>query len=108
MDTDSLRSIPAVHRFTDDAAIAAYRPLLGPSAVKSCVHEVLETARLSAQAGSPSHFDVLRERILNALAAREANGLIGVINATGVMLHTNFGRAPLADAALEAVAKLGA
>ena len=108
MDTDSLRSIPAVHRFIDDAAIAAYRPLLGATAVKSCVHEVLEAARAAAQSGGAPRFDILRGRVLNALAAREAAGLIGVVNATGVLLHTNFGRAPLSDAALQAVAKLGA
>ena len=107
MDTDSLRSIPAVHRFTDDAAIAAYRPLLGPAAVKTCVNEVLDAARAAAQTGSAPRYDVLRERVLSSLAAREAAGLIGVINATGVLLHTNFGRAPLAGAALDAVAKLG-
>jgi len=107
METDSLRSIPAVHRFTDDAAIAAYRPLLGASAVKTCVNEVLEAARAAAQTGGALQFDLLRERVLSALAAREADGLIGVVNATGVLLHTNFGRAPLADTALDAVAQLG-
>src|SRR5690606_39946542 len=33
-----------------------------------------------------------------------ASGLRSVINATGVLLHTNLGRAPLSDAAREAVA----
>jgi len=108
MEDDVLRTIPAVHRFTDDAAIAAYRPLLGASAVKSCVHEVLEAARISAASGSALRFDILRDRVLSALASREAAGLIGVVNATGVILHTNFGRAPLSDAALDAVKTLGA
>src|SRR5215469_3563396 len=108
MQDDVLRAIPAVHRFIDDAAIAAYRPLLGASAVKSCVNDVLEAARGAARSGGASRFDTLRERVLSALAAREASGLIGVINATGVLLHTNFGRAPLAGAALDAVARLGA
>src|SRR5215472_1859525 len=107
MQDDALRAIPAVHRFIDDAAIAAYRPLLGASAVKSCVQDVLEAARAAARSGGAPRFDVLRDRMLSALAAREAAGLIGVVNATGVLLHTNFGRAPLADAALDAVAKLG-
>ncbi|HYK52851.1 MAG TPA: L-seryl-tRNA(Sec) selenium transferase [Candidatus Eremiobacteraceae bacterium] len=108
MEDDVLRAIPAVHRFIDDAAIAAYRPLLGASAVKSCVNDVLEAARAAARSGGTPHFDILRDRVLSALAAREASGLIGVINATGVLLHTNFGRAPLAGAALDAVAMLGA
>lgn len=107
MHTDPLRSIPAVHRFTDDASIAAYRPLLGTSAVRSCVQEVLDSARASARAGSPPGFEGLRDQMLSLLAAREAAGLIGLINGTGVLLHTNFGRAPLAASALDAVARLG-
>lgn len=108
METDALRSIPAVHRFTDDAAIAMYRPLLGASAVRSCVQEVLDAARAHARSGDAPTFDALRDRVLGLLAAREAAGLIGIINATGVLLHTNFGRAPLAPAAIDAVARLGA
>src|SRR5215472_9541548 len=108
MNDDTLRAIPAVHRFIDDAAIAAYRPLLGASAVKSCVHEILEAARSTARANEPPRFEILRDRVLSALAEREASGLIGIVNATGVLLHTNFGRAPLAGAALDAVARLGA
>ena len=72
------------------------------------MNEILEEARAAAQGGGALKFDLLRERVLNALAAREAAGLIGVVNGTGVLLHTNFGRAPLADAALDTVAKLGA
>lgn len=42
-----------------------------------------------------------------ALAADEVPSLVRVINATGVVLHTNLGRAPLARAALEAVDRVG-
>jgi L-seryl-tRNA(Ser) seleniumtransferase len=107
MQDDVLRAIPAVHRFIDDAAIAAYRPLLGASTVKSCVHDVLEAARAAVRSDRLPPFEDLRAKVLSVLAAREAAGLIGVVNATGVLLHTNFGRAPLADAALDAVSKLG-
>ena len=53
----------------------------------------------------------LRETVL-ALVRRDAerstlNGLRRVVNATGVIVHTNLGRAPLADEALEAVTAVG-
>jgi L-seryl-tRNA(Ser) seleniumtransferase len=100
-----MRDIPAVHRFTTDPAIATYAPLIGRGAVRSHVQAVLEEARAGA---SESGFDALRERVLDRLAAAQTQELIGVINGSGVLLHTNFGRAPLSQAALEAVRQLGA
>jgi len=100
-----MRDIPAVHRFTTDPAIATYAPLIGRGAVRSHVQAVLEEARTSADARD---FDALRERVLERLASAQTQGLIHVINGSGVLLHTNFGRAPLSDRALEAVGALGA
>ncbi len=109
MEHPALRTIPAVHRFTDDPHIAAYRGLVGAQTVRACVQAVLDEARATAAAGAQlPRFDVLRGQVLERLAAHEAEGLIRVINATGVLLHTNFGRAPLAESALAAVARAGA
>jgi L-seryl-tRNA(Ser) seleniumtransferase len=100
-----MRDIPAVHRFTTDPAIATYAPLIGRGAVRSHVQAVLDEARGGL---TETAFDTLRERVLERLAAAQTQGLIGVINGSGVLLHTNFGRAPLSSAALEAVRELGA
>jgi L-seryl-tRNA(Ser) seleniumtransferase len=100
-----LRDIPAVHRFTTDPAIAVYGPLIGRAAVRAHVQGVLDEVRAS---GAADGFDNLRERVLQRLAAAQTEGLIGVINGTGVLLHTNFGRAPIARVALDAVNDLGA
>ncbi|MBV8083068.1 MAG: L-seryl-tRNA(Sec) selenium transferase [Candidatus Eremiobacteraeota bacterium] len=101
-----MRDIPAVHRFTTDPAIATYAPLIGRDAVRAHVHAVLEEARSGAL--TSASFEALRAGVLARLAAAQAEGLIGVINGTGVLLHTNFGRAPLSHAALESVRALGA
>jgi L-seryl-tRNA(Ser) seleniumtransferase len=107
MDNQALRAIPAVHRLTEDPAVGAYRALLGHETIRACVQEVLDAARDAALAGgSPPPFEALRGSVIRKLAAREAEGLLGVINATGVVLHTNFGRAPIAERALEAVTRL--
>lgn len=99
-----MREIPAVHRFTTDPAIATFTPLLGRSAVRAHVQAELEQARTDEHAPS---FEALRAGMLERLLAAHAQDLIGVINGTGVLLHTNFGRAPLSDGALDAVRALG-
>ncbi|HZV79064.1 MAG TPA: L-seryl-tRNA(Sec) selenium transferase [Candidatus Binatus sp.] len=101
-----MRYIPAVHRFTTDPAIATYAPLLGPGAVKAHVQAELERARADSERDIA--FETLRAAVLTRLASAAAEGLIGVINGSGVLLHTNFGRAPLSQAALDAVRTLGA
>lgn len=109
MESERRRTIPAVHRFTEDAAVASYHAILGRSTVRACVQTVLEEARAAVDSpDAAAAFDALRRVVLARLAAREAAGLLGVINGTGVLLHTNFGRAPLAKHALEAVSRLSA
>ena len=101
-------SIPAVHRFTTDPDLDAFHVVLGRSAVKACVQRVLDAARSDVRSGIAAPDEAgLKSRMLALLSAQRATGLVRVINGTGVVLHTNLGRAPLAPAALDAVAQLG-
>jgi L-seryl-tRNA(Ser) seleniumtransferase len=88
----SLRDLPSVDelaRETDD-----------PLAVDTARH-VIQRAREEILAGrEPGD---LRERLHEELAAARAPRLRRVLNATGVIVHTNLGRAPLAAAAIERV-----
>lgn len=103
-----LREIPAVHRFTDDPEIALYDRALGHAGVRTHVQAVLADARGAAQQGSASaDFTALRGVVLSRLREALSRSLLGVINGTGVLLHTNLGRAPLAQAALADAAALG-
>ena len=71
-------------------ALARYpRPL-----VVAEVRHALQNARRDLQGGSRDLPDIAA-RVEQALAALEKNSLRRVINATGVVLHTNLGRAPL-------------
>ena len=108
MDGSLRRAIPAVNRFTADPDLAAFNAVVGRAAVRATVQHVLDEARDAAQAdAAPPDDAALKLRMLGRLAMSEAAGLLRVINGTGVILHTNFGRAPLAAAALAAINELG-
>ena len=87
-----LRDLPSVDELARDVndplAVAAARTLL-------------ERAREEIQAGSEP--GDLSARLAEELATARRPALRRVLNATGVLIHTNLGRAPLADAALERV-----
>jgi L-seryl-tRNA(Ser) seleniumtransferase len=87
-----LRDLPSV----DELA----RGLDDPLAVEAA-RSVLERARERIRAGSDP--GDLEARLRDELAAARAPRLRRVINATGVIIHTNLGRAPLPAKALERV-----
>jgi len=109
MDGSLRRVIPAVHRFTADPDLAAFNAVLGRAAVRTTVQQVLDQARDLALASSTLPDEgALKLQMLGLLATSETASLLRIINGTGVILHTNFGRAPLAPAALAAMNELGA
>ena len=100
-----LSSLPRVDRVAAHAALDVARRRLGAEAVTRLARRSIEEARAAVRRGEPCPS-------LDAVAARAA-ALAGealsararpVINATGVVLHTNLGRAPLAAPAVEALA----
>jgi L-seryl-tRNA(Ser) seleniumtransferase len=101
---DRRRELPSVDRLLHDAAVEAMLAEAPRPAVVRAVQETLEAAR-KRRAGPPDDWaGEIRER----LAAAIRPGLRPVLNATGVVLHTNLGRAPLAPEAIAAVARVGA
>ena len=92
-----LRSLPAVHEL---AARLEAPHALAVAAARLAIEEC-RTARLAGQPGSGN----LVARAREMLVGLERPSLRRVINATGVILHTNLGRAPLAASAREAVAR---
>jgi L-seryl-tRNA(Ser) seleniumtransferase len=93
--TEKLRDLPAVHKVLDDLSPALER--FPRSVVVAEIRRVLDVVRREIHDGSAptqSHASV-PARVEVALAALERPSLRAVINATGVVLHTNLGRAPL-------------
>jgi L-seryl-tRNA(Ser) seleniumtransferase len=96
---DARRQLPSVDRLLHQPAIQELLQIASRGAVVAAVRESLEAAR-TRRAGPPDHWE---EDIRERLARRSGPSLLPVLNATGVVLHTNLGRAPLADAAIRAM-----
>ncbi|WP_049556324.1 L-seryl-tRNA(Sec) selenium transferase [Nonomuraea sp. SBT364] len=94
---DHRRTIPRTDTLLADPRLAEARRRLGHAQVKAAI----VAAQRRAREGDLPPKEVLTA-VLAALPA-SASGLRPVINATGVLLHTNLGRAPLSAAARQAV-----
>ncbi len=102
---------PSVERL-----LAAVRPGLGdgvsPDAIAAVTREVIDDERSRLETGEmPTALDVLAATVEERLAAftdPAGSGLTPVLNATGVVLHTNLGRAPWPRVAIEAAMRAAA
>lgn len=97
---------PAVGKLLDDPRLAPYELLVGREALKGVIAGVLDELRREPE--SDSAFDRIVHRVEEQAQRAARRALLPAINATGVLLHTNLGRAPIAaDALRDAVAIAG-
>jgi L-seryl-tRNA(Ser) seleniumtransferase len=92
-DSDPRRGIPRTDAILADNRVTAALERLGPAEVRAAISSVQQRAR----DGELSAEEVL-ERVVAELPTA-ATSMRQVINATGVLVHTNLGRAPLSTAA---------
>ena len=91
-ESDLRRELPAVHEILERLSSALQR--FPRELILSEVRRAIEQARREIHDGRRNGVTI-ESRVGDALAALERNSLRRVINATGVVLHTNLGRAPL-------------
>ena len=105
-----LRQIPAVDELLGRAALRALEARVGRRLVVDATRKVLQglRARISSGQISGVSVEMLEEEIISASQSTSELSLRPVINATGVILHTNLGRAPLAREAVEHLAETAA
>ncbi|WP_240372542.1 L-seryl-tRNA(Sec) selenium transferase [Brevibacterium zhoupengii] len=100
VDTDPRRNIPRTdHLLALPEVIAA-----GESRSQTTIKAIIFEAQTAARAGDISVAEVAPTVIRN-VTTRSASSLTPVLNATGIIVHTNLGRAPLSAAARQAVAE---
>ncbi len=94
------RQLPAVGRVLDHPAVVAVRGMHSSDAVTAAVRVELERMRENLKAGDGViELDTIASAVIRKLQASESPILRSVINATGIVLHTNLGRSPMAEVA---------
>ena len=102
MTMDSGPHPPSMDRLLESPAGRVLAGRFGRERTKAALREAAARWR-AAPGGDP--LDEILQGAAARLAARRPPGPARVLNATGVLLHTNLGRAPLAAAAVEAAAR---
>lgn len=102
--TDLLRSIPQVDAVLREPGLQVARSLLGDRVAEWLARSQIERVRAEAKRGvAPPDAPAIAGTVALQAQTLFDRRLRRVINATGVVLHTNLGRAQLSDAAREAV-----
>lgn len=100
MKHSGLRAIPSV----DKLAIALGDTGLPHPTVVATIRRELAALR---KHGTIPGFEEVLSQLRSALGTLRASRLQPVINGTGILVHTNFGRAPLGHAVMEAISRIG-
>jgi L-seryl-tRNA(Ser) seleniumtransferase len=111
--SDLYRLLPSVDELLKSASLADLQAREGQPAVTESVRAVLASVRDEINSGTLATQQAVQlavEHLPQAVARQVSHAmefsLKPVINATGVVLHTNLGRAPLAQAAIKRIAEV--
>jgi L-seryl-tRNA(Ser) seleniumtransferase len=107
---DRLRHIPAVDRLLQEPRIAALTTEFAHATIVALIREELDERRRAILAGSVGE-EAFAPAAIAEMVARRAREIARpplrrVLNATGVLIHTNLGRSPLCASAQEAVTRV--
>ncbi len=105
----SLRNLPSVEELLQTAVAAELIARFGRPLTLSAIRETLDRIRARFTSGQitvlPLH-DLILSQTEVLISSWVSPTLRSVINATGVILHTNLGRAPMSDATIRAMDKV--
>jgi L-seryl-tRNA(Ser) seleniumtransferase len=106
-EKDARRALPSVNALLESDGVRALLEDAPRALVTLAVRDAIDASR-AEPARAPTDPPAWTTAVRAALDARTRRSLRPVINATGVVLHTNLGRAPMPAAALDAIATAAA
>jgi L-seryl-tRNA(Ser) seleniumtransferase len=107
---NKLRSLPGVDTLLNSEGGTALVTAYGRAPTLEALRHALDAARAKLRAGDAAPIDnrILLDDAAVRLRSAFRPTLRPVINATGIIIHTNLGRAPLSDAAQQAMLEAAA
>src|SRR5689334_19420674 len=112
LNREKLRLLPAVEKILLRPDVAPLCMQYGRPTVTDWVRHVLQIMRTINPDEFPDEADLVEQRVVSELHGVATNAasesLREVINATGIVIHTNLGRAPLAQKAIDALTEAAA
>jgi len=96
-----LREIPQVEKLMQDPEIACLVPEIGRGITADIIRQAVEKYRASVIAGNAPQVCDLKKNIISGIKIKISEKLQRVINGTGIIIHTNLGRAPLGEKIFE-------
>lgn len=107
---EALRSLPAVSALLNEEKISRIARLFDKDLVTAVLRDELNVCREAIRKGITNGGASLNlvERCAQRLEQLSLPRITPAINATGIVIHTGMGRAPLAEEALRAIAEVGA
>ena len=102
--TDARRAIPSVNALLELPELRQLAQTAPRELVVNAVRGVIDEVRQGSPA--PTSDSAWAGRVSDAVVLALRPSLQPVLNGTGVVLHTNLGRAPLADAAVSAIRRI--
>jgi L-seryl-tRNA(Ser) seleniumtransferase len=105
--TSEFRRLPSVDRLLLDRRIVQFEKIFQHEFIVNVARQCLERERLAIAGSNPATpVEGIVDSIVTQLMVLESPSPRYVINATGVILHTNLGRAPLSQEAIAAMEKV--
>ena len=108
-DRSALSKLPGVDRVLESDELVSLGERLSTDYLVDFIRQAVEQVRKDILEGKPRTDDLMAEVVSEVVKAVDvflAPSLRRVVNATGVILHTNMGRAPLSDAAIQSIVSI--